>query len=328
MTKKINIFNYEVFYLDYLEGNLSTSDTEQLMAFLRSNPHLQLEDEELHSFAVDEFSSQSAMDLEDLKMFDEHLPVTTENVRFFFIAEQEGILSPEKLSELNKFTREQGLLDEKKGYEMVYFHPDPQVVFADKEGLKKKSAALAWYLYPSAIAALLILAFLLFRPEPVKLGNDEAVPLSGKNKDGQQLLSPAPGKNDSKNKGGEQPVLPSTLVSYPGEVRTPERSNRTNREVQGITDKLAINRPTILGNRFSQDSLKPVSPSLKIPEKEHDQLYAQALQDDMYNPIEPITRAISDKTKMPIDFRKTKPNSAKKGFHLKIGKFEVSRNGH
>ncbi len=138
----------------------------------------------------------------------------------------------------------------------------------------------------------------------------------------------APGKNDSKNKRGKQLVLPSTLASYPGEVRNPERSNRTNREVQDITDKLAINRPSILGSRFSQDSLRPVSPSLKIPEKEHNQLYAKASQDDMYNPIEPITRAISDKTKMPVDFRKTKPNSAKKGFHLKIGKFEVSRNRH
>ena len=42
------------------------------------------------------------------------------------------------------------------------------------------------------------------------------------------------------------------------------------------------------------------------------------------NPIEPITKFISEKTNTEIDFRQPK-SKKKKGFLVKIGKFELER---
>mgnify|MGYP006285166721 FL=1 len=41
--KTINRHNYEAFFLDYLEGNLPASRTDELISFLRDNPDLQEE---------------------------------------------------------------------------------------------------------------------------------------------------------------------------------------------------------------------------------------------------------------------------------------------
>jgi hypothetical protein len=49
----------------------------------------------------------------------------------------------------------------------------------------------------------------------------------------------------------------------------------------------------------------------------------------MNNPIEPVTSFIESKTKTEVDFRTTKKVEGKpRGFFIKIGKFEVSRNRH
>ena len=43
--EKISIFNYEAYYLDLLEGNLSEEDTALLLDFLEQHPHLKLDHE-------------------------------------------------------------------------------------------------------------------------------------------------------------------------------------------------------------------------------------------------------------------------------------------
>ena len=56
MIKKINIFNYEAYYLDYLEGNISEEDAAVLLDFLDKHPELKMEDEELPVFKEVEVS--------------------------------------------------------------------------------------------------------------------------------------------------------------------------------------------------------------------------------------------------------------------------------
>jgi hypothetical protein len=328
MTGKINIFNYEVFYLDYLEGNLNPRDTEELWAFLNANPQCMLEDEELFSFAESGETTKTYSNKSDLKMVDESLPIDAENAAHFFIAEQEGLLTAEKRTELDAFVQKEGLQQQRAGYEKVYFTPDLSIHFADKAALKQKTVVLAWYLYPSAIAAILILAFFLFRPEPVKIG-EGAIPMS---EDESTKKDNATKNGSSKDDGVKDYQVNDWKENsrYAYEDESHETTNPARRvgskEGQG-TDKLELNRASILGSRFSQDSIRPLTPSLIAVDDKQEVLYAQASREEMYNPIEPITRAISEKTKTPIDFRKTRPSSARKGFQLKIGKFELSRTG-
>ena len=60
--ERISIFNYEAFYLDFLEGNLNEADTLMLTDFLEANPGLKVEmDDEFTSFqeesiVLDDFS--------------------------------------------------------------------------------------------------------------------------------------------------------------------------------------------------------------------------------------------------------------------------------
>ena len=45
--ERISIFNYEAFYLDYLEGNLSQEDNALFLAFLSQHPELKMDEEEI-----------------------------------------------------------------------------------------------------------------------------------------------------------------------------------------------------------------------------------------------------------------------------------------
>ena len=99
--EKISIFNYEAFYLDYLEGNLNTEDAELFITFLNDHPELKVNDDFLPTFS----NEQSALDAqfkEDLKQISfNETAICNENVGQFFIAEAEKLLSQEKIIELD-----------------------------------------------------------------------------------------------------------------------------------------------------------------------------------------------------------------------------------
>ena len=88
--ERISIFNYEAFYLDFLEGNLNEEDTALLMAFLEANPDLKMEDDSLPTFEAEEFELDDALK-NDLKqpLIDE--AITNNNVEYFMISDAEGI---------------------------------------------------------------------------------------------------------------------------------------------------------------------------------------------------------------------------------------------
>jgi hypothetical protein len=52
---EINRHNYEIFFIDYLDGNLSPSQEKQLWSFLKENPDLK---DELENFEPVEISSE------------------------------------------------------------------------------------------------------------------------------------------------------------------------------------------------------------------------------------------------------------------------------
>ncbi|MBA3683430.1 MAG: hypothetical protein H0W73_20030 [Bacteroidetes bacterium] len=68
---KINLHNYEAFLIDYLDGNLNETAVAELKAFLLTNPHLEidLEDMELPSFANEELNIDFKNDLKKTEIF-------------------------------------------------------------------------------------------------------------------------------------------------------------------------------------------------------------------------------------------------------------------
>ncbi|NOZ46195.1 MAG: hypothetical protein GXO79_05370 [Chlorobi bacterium] len=100
---KINRNNYESFFLDYIEGNLSNDEIAELRVFISENRDLEDELKEFESFHIIpenlDFSEK-----ENLKIsFFSDIKITNENVAEFCIAFYENDLTPEKKLELEHF---------------------------------------------------------------------------------------------------------------------------------------------------------------------------------------------------------------------------------
>ena len=122
--ERISIFNYEAFYLDFLEGNLNEEDTALLMAFLEENPDLRIDDAELPSY--DEDSLTLNPDFKNsLKQPDLSGAISNDNVEHFMIANTEGLLEESKTEELEAFVSQNPVLaKEIRIYNAVHLEPD------------------------------------------------------------------------------------------------------------------------------------------------------------------------------------------------------------
>jgi hypothetical protein len=181
---RISIFNYEAFYLDFLEGNLGEEDAALLMAFLEEHPELKVEDELLPEFNLDEVQLEPTFK-EGLKQIDFNSTlINSANAEHFLIAEVEGLLSDQKVEELEQlvFTdRSLGL--SRKIFAVTRLKPDYSIKFNDKEGLKQTRKIILWPYISLAAAASIALFFFLGDPnEPLmqpmglaKMGTEQHV---------------------------------------------------------------------------------------------------------------------------------------------------------
>mgnify|MGYP000385449961 CR=1 FL=1 len=159
---KINLHNYEAYFLDRAEGNLTAAEELQLKAFLEEHPDLKadLEDFENIQLTKEEVSipKLSLLRNEETGLLQkEHL----------LIASVEGALNAKEQKELNTLMEEDpNLLDELALYEKTKL-PQERLPFADKDSLKKKQGKLIyWQFYAAAasVAAALLSIVLLNTP--------------------------------------------------------------------------------------------------------------------------------------------------------------------
>ena len=150
----INQHNYEAFFLDYVEGNLSAEVVAELILFLEENPTLK---EELEGFDLLKLN-----DVEDVSFNKESLKfnINKNNIEEFIIGSIEGVNSDDDEIELNEFIKNddesQTLLSRYKKTILI----TPEVVFPNKYSLKKRSRVVV--LYPLlGVAASLLIFFIL-----------------------------------------------------------------------------------------------------------------------------------------------------------------------
>lgn len=150
----ITIHNYEAYYLDYTEGNLNKEDTTLLFAFLNKNPHLKIDS----SFSNDTVVAADTTTLPNKealkKQIDQH---SAEN---YIIASIENVINNEDAIELQKYIENN---EDAKALSDRYKKTILQkqfIVYPNKYKLKKRRA-IAFYVYPLAGAAAIILFFML-----------------------------------------------------------------------------------------------------------------------------------------------------------------------
>jgi len=320
--ERISIFNYEAFYLDFLEGTLSEEETALFLAFMEEHPELQLEDENL--FAIEGDSAElDASFKENLKQLNfETTTVTLSNVEQFLIAQTEGLLSSTKCAELNVFlSKDPSLLHAQRWYTNTKLNPDLSIVFEEKSSLKQARRIALWPILSMAAAASVAVFFFLGNPStdtgqmagttarihvklPVKDVNQSPVVINPS-----KPISQEPSFSVSMP-SKEQPIVasnnPNRLTNFPLQLKVKKLNGISVREVENDIEE----------QTFAQSTISPVST---------ENVATNYGFQDMKNPIKPITNRLSDAVKQEVDFRTAKATEKTPGgFYLKIGKLEIS----
>src|SRR5438045_1843996 len=99
---KISRNNYEAFFLDFHEGNLSEEMKKEVLAFVKANPDLKDEFESFEMIFV-ESQSQKFPGKENLK---KNPGVSIHNYKTWLVAYMEGDLKNNEIAEVEKFISE------------------------------------------------------------------------------------------------------------------------------------------------------------------------------------------------------------------------------
>lgn len=334
MMGKISIFNYEIFYLDYLEGRLGEDDVRMLMAFFDEHPECKLDDPDLPVLNVsDDYVFQGKS---DLKQTDDKEAITEENVEHFMISDSEGILSDEKQAELNQVVDgDAGLEKERKRYNAVYFAPDTSLVFQNKEDLKRRKTIVLWPYVSAGIAAAIISFIFLMNGDGSDFGKVEVSNPVAKTP---EKIIPVQTDNESPSDDDQVIIEDAPIQYYNAFNDLSSYSEPKKKPLNNSYVPLKRKRPHSHLVALEKELMPITTYTNKTPnetpnvlETKQPEPYRTELPGDnrMVNPIEPVTSFISKKAKTEVDFGRKKATSEEKGgFYFKVGKFEISRNKH
>lgn len=335
-TERISIFNYEAFYLDYLEGNLGEEDTALLLAFLEEHPDL-VEEEDDFVLLDPMMDAPVFEDKDSLKIVSDDAAITLSNAEHFLIAESEGQLPTAKQEELNAFVVQHPQLEkERKYFAAMFLKADESVVYAEKSGLKRKGAVIFWPYIALAAASVLIAFFFVMNngsePEMVADKTEK------ENKELPQKESPveSPENIQYADENGmvsnDSEEVPEQVNLAPNQNAIPQRvvNNTPNEAQMASVDNIKHHKARRVINSVGNGDLQPVAtyidaPALSAPSESD---MAKVSTTEMKNPIKPITSRLTRTLNTKVDFQTGKAaNNAGGGFFLKIGKFELSRKG-
>ena len=129
----INKNNYEAFFLDYHEGNLSPQQVADLLLFVEQHPELKEEFECFENVTLDDLSSVSFEGKASLKK-----EITLDNREEYFIRNVEGTLTSAEKNILDSFIKQHPqFLPELELFKKTIVSADASIVFENKESLKR-----------------------------------------------------------------------------------------------------------------------------------------------------------------------------------------------
>lgn len=325
MEKQINISNYEAYYLDYLEGNLDEQSKQLLLAFLDSHPELQVDGSDFLALSVEKNESPIKSFL--IQKDENLLEINAANLERLIIAKNEGLLDAQKekaLSEMIATNESFSALSRQYQYTKLQ---SPTFVYPHKKQLKKRPVYLLWA-YAASVAAMFILLFSMYQL------NQNFVPKKTK-----QLISQ---REDKTNKSTLKTEVVESQIAKSSTIKFEKNSNQ-KKEI--FVNETPMNNQNIATHLIKKDSVylrkndplennyafvkDEVLPHHVVLEAKQEKNNSDLTYLDMKNPIAPITKLISEKTKTEVDFKTAKKTENKAGgFYLKIGKLEISHRKH
>ncbi|MDD4148666.1 MAG: hypothetical protein PHE33_01420 [Bacteroidales bacterium] len=173
MKTIINIENYEAFWVDYLDGNLTKHQENKLLAFLEKNPSI----------------AGNLIDVEDFKLpvYEKEFPEKsalfsnnqTENL---LIAKLEGTISIEDDAFISdKIQSDSQIANSYLMYQKTVLIPDAKIVFPNKKSLNKSvKLPLFRYISAAAVMILILVVSVYFLNIYIKPINNESPSISAK----------------------------------------------------------------------------------------------------------------------------------------------------
>ncbi|MFA6126441.1 MAG: hypothetical protein WC699_03965 [Bacteroidales bacterium] len=200
--------NYEIWFLDYLDGQLSNEQLETFLDFLEQNPDLKAELQGVGGVSL--LSAGESFDRkESLLKSSEDIPGIA-SIDQLCIARMENDLSEKEANQFDaRLSTEPALEKEYAAFLQTRLNPADMIVFPYKNELRKKTVVFApWLITAISAAAIIMLAWILW-PDT---RNSQAPVLAKQDQQAvgeEQRLLPSP----KGTVGEEQRLLPSSIGS-------------------------------------------------------------------------------------------------------------------
>ena len=220
--------NYEIWFLDYLEGKLNQEHKEMVQQFLIANPDL--------ADGLESYIPVLTTDMDHFYPHKERLKKSLYDDPIMFeltaLAALEGDLAEEEQNMFERWIENNP--DSRKLMNILgstKLQPDLKIHFPDKDRLKRKAITRAGVIRIVAVAAMLMVAFLIFTPsmkkeetssvltteskmthkrnvpENLKITADKPSNLSAKNSDNHKMVAGSPvAERITKNLSEESPI--------------------------------------------------------------------------------------------------------------------------
>ncbi len=200
----INKNNYEIWFLDYFEGNLSEEEIRILYDFLDENPELKMEFEDFELLSLNPenviFNKK-----DNLK---QNLNINTiadlDEFETLAVKELEGDISKEEKAELDSILRFSEVRNKEfKAFNHTVLKPEKNRIFENKESLKRKPGLVVplWVKIVTPVAAVLLLLIFaknIINDKPAKIENNVQVV-----------------ENDNKNKTNNIDKIDQDIIAKP-----------------------------------------------------------------------------------------------------------------
>jgi hypothetical protein len=162
---KINRSNYEAFFLDFHEGNLSEVEKREVIAFVEANPDVKEEFESFNFIFIEKSKDLKFPGKENLKKNS----INVNNYKTWLVAFVEDDLNQDEKAEVEKFLSEnQGYNRELEILRQTKIYPDYSIRFTGKSSLKKGGVVVPmWVRYAAAACVVFgLLAYFFVQRKP------------------------------------------------------------------------------------------------------------------------------------------------------------------
>ncbi len=130
---EINKNNYEAYFLDYHEGNLSPQQVADVLLFVQNHPELKEELESFENFSIEDYPAVTFENKADLKK-----EITEANREEYFIKAVENTLNPAEKKLLDDYIkRHPQVIVDYHLFQKTRLQADAGIVFENKDSLKK-----------------------------------------------------------------------------------------------------------------------------------------------------------------------------------------------